>query len=117
MLVDYEIAATLYDEVIGRNYISDKNYNEYLLGFILPDRLNVLAIHAEVEGISKNQLFLKFLERAKKMNVEFIPLGCMPDDVKNIPLGTLDIRAVPGRDGTMCVQGIIPPFYCGSLKG
>ena len=47
-----QIPVTLptYDEVIGRNGIGDANYNEWLLEQVRPGGLNVLTVHAEVEG-------------------------------------------------------------------
>ena len=53
-----------YDEVIGRNGVSNDNYNEYLLGLLRPGKLNVLTIHAEVEGIVCLHMFEQFVEKA-----------------------------------------------------
>lgn len=41
-----------YDEIVGKNGITSGNYNDYILKLIRPARLNVLTIHAEVEGIA-----------------------------------------------------------------
>ena len=97
-----------YDEIIGRNGISDKNYNEHLLSLISPGQLNVLTIHAEVEGISKQPLFLDFLERAKTMELDFVPLGNILDSIVTIPTGTMNLHTIPGREGTICTQAPAP---------
>ena len=63
-LSQLQIPVTLptYDEVIGRDGITNENYNEYLLSLITPDKLNVLTIHAEVEGIICEKMFDDFLQ-------------------------------------------------------
>ena len=35
-----------YDELVGRNGVTDENYNERILEFLRPNELNVLTIHA-----------------------------------------------------------------------
>ena len=75
-----QIPVTLptYDEVIGRNGISDRNYNEFLVSLLNPEGLNVLAIHAEVEGISRIELFDDFLQRVStKEHLAFISVACL----------------------------------------
>ena len=69
-----QIPVTLptYDEVIGHNGISDTNYNEHLLSLIRPDKLNVLTIHAEVEGIVCLEMFDRFLKMGKSIGAEFV---------------------------------------------
>ena len=44
-----------YDEVYGRDGVTNDNYNDRLLESIHPDRMNVLTIHAEVEGRSARE--------------------------------------------------------------
>ena len=72
-----QIPVTLptYDEAVGKNGISDSNYNDYMLSLLNPSKLNVLTIHAEVEGIAKFDLFRDFLKKAKAKGVSFVPLG------------------------------------------
>lgn len=101
-----QIPVTLptYDEIIGRDGITDDNYNECLLDMIRPCRLNVLAIHAEVEGISKFALFERFLDVSEKRNLTFVPLGDLLAEVEAIPTGTISQGTIAGRDGTFCIQ-------------
>lgn len=102
-----QIPCTLptYDEVVGRNGISDSNYNAYILSCIVPDRLNVLTIHAEVEGGARLSMFHTFLEAASRRGIVVSPMGdCLADcpapAVCPIVRGTIE-----GRDGWISIQG------------
>jgi len=101
-----QIPVTLptYDEVIGRHGISNENYNATLLDMIQPGQLNVLTIHAEVEGIVCAQLFEKFLLQAKQRHIEFVPLFELLPPLEQIPDGRVKLGTLPGREGTMCLQ-------------
>jgi len=94
-----------YDEVIGQNGITRENYNDYLLGQLNPDGLNVLTIHAEVEGIVCAPLFREFLEMAKARGHEFVPLGQLLPEPSKIEPGRLVQQVIPGREGWVAVQG------------
>jgi undecaprenyl phosphate-alpha-L-ara4FN deformylase len=103
-----QIPVTLptYDEVIGRDGLSDRNYNEYLLSLLTEDRVNVLTIHAEVEGMSKSWLFEEFLGLARDRDISFVPLGSLlPEDLSAISTGVMDRGLIPGRDGWVAIQG------------
>ena len=103
-----QISVTLptYDEVIGRDGLNDRNYNEYLLSLLTEDRVNVLTIHAEVEGMSKSELFKEFLGLARDRDISFFPLGSLlPEDLSSIPTGVMYKGMIPGRDGWVAVQG------------
>jgi undecaprenyl phosphate-alpha-L-ara4FN deformylase len=101
-----QIPVTLptYDELIGRDGITSENYNEHLLSLIVPDKLNVLTIHAEVEGIVCENMFDNFLGDAKAKGISFVPLGELP--VINSPLKSSEIviREISGREGWVCCQ-------------
>ncbi len=95
-----------YDEVIGRNGVTEENFNDYLLARLELDRLNVLTIHAEVEGVSCRSLFEDFIQKATKNGVAFVPLGSLlPDDCRLLPTGTIGMGTVEGREGWVAVQG------------
>jgi len=103
-----QIPVTLptYDEIIGSHGITDDNYNQHLLSLIKPDRLNVLTIHAEVEGISRRHLFVEFLNLAADHKINFVPLGnLLPDDPFDLPRHTIESKRLPGREGVVCTQG------------
>lgn len=93
-----------YDEVIGRNGIDAEHYNDYLLAKLRPDALNVLTIHAEVEGIVCRDLFERFVQKARSLGHEFTPLGILLPAASAIPLGRIAQGDVPGRDGWVAVQ-------------
>ena len=102
-----QIPVTLptYDEVIGRNGITNKNFNDYIISLVKDDRLNVLTIHAEVEGMSCRSLFEDFIQKARKGGITFVTLGSLlPDDLSTIPSGTINRGSVPGREGWVAVQ-------------
>jgi len=101
-----QIPVTLptYDEIVGHNNIDDTNYNEHILNIILPEQLNVLTIHAEVEGISKQSLFNDFLQHAKARNIHCVPLGHLLHEVDKIPSGKITLQPIDGREGTVCWQ-------------
>jgi undecaprenyl phosphate-alpha-L-ara4FN deformylase len=102
-----QIPTTLptYDELIGRDGINDRNYNERILGLIQENGLNVLTIHAEAEGMKCAPLFEDFLERSRKRGIEYVPLGTLlPPDSSTLPSGKIRKGVVPGREGWVATQ-------------
>ena len=99
-----QIPVTLptYDELIGRDGLTDANYNEKLLSLLDPDGMNVLTIHAEVEGISRSSLFTGFLDSAEQQRVCFVPLGDLLPPLDQIPYGEIGSGPVAGREGDVC---------------
>ena len=93
-----------YDELIGRHGIIDTNYNKRMLSLLKADGLNVLTIHAEVEGIARANLFADFLKQADAMGVRFGPLGRLVPRDREVPAGKIREGNVPGRDGWVAVQ-------------
>lgn len=104
-----QIPVTLptYDEVIGHEGISDRNYNDYLLSLFKPGRLNVLTVHAEVEGIVKLGLFGQFLRMAKSGKISMTPLGALLSDSPEIGHSLIVSEEFPGREGWLaCQKGV-----------
>lgn len=102
-----QIPVTLptYDEIIGRDGINDHNYNDHILSLLRPDALNVLTIHAEVEGVSRTALLEKFLVIAKALNIKLLPLyQLLPEQMTTIPTGNIVQHAIAGREGRVCWQ-------------
>jgi len=93
-----------YDELIGRNGVTHANYNETLLAMIKPGQLNVLTIHAEVEGGVCAGLFESFLDMARQRNIHFVRLSELLPSLEQIPTGRIELGILPGREGTMCLQ-------------
>lgn len=105
-----QIPVTLptYDELIGRDGVTDENFNERLLGEIRGGQLNVLTVHAEVEGAGKAELFTRFLESARKRQIRFVPLGDLLPTGGELPRGRIGQAILAGREGTLCVQEGMP---------
>jgi undecaprenyl phosphate-alpha-L-ara4FN deformylase len=101
-----QIPTTLptYDEVIGQGCISDRNYNEYVMTLIEPGRLNILTIHAEVEGIARLTLFDKFLKMAGSEGISFVPLGAFLTEGLKIKPATMVKKIIKGREGWVSCQ-------------
>jgi undecaprenyl phosphate-alpha-L-ara4FN deformylase len=93
-----------YDELIGSGDITDENYNQRILDYLRPDELNVLTIHAEVEGIVCSTMFDEFL---KVCHARGIGLGRLGDlrQLEDVT-GRDGIAQAPvqGRDGDVCWQ-------------
>lgn len=105
-LAQPQVPTTLptFDEIIGRDGITDATYNDHLLARLRPERLNVLTIHAEAEGIVCRGLFQDFLARAQALGIGFVPLGKIMSGPASIPTGRIVPGTVPGREGWVAVQ-------------
>lgn len=99
-----------WDEAVGRDAIDDTNYNEHILSSLRPDRLNVLTIHAEVEGCSRAGLFERFIEMAHARGHAFVPLVRLLDQAATTERGCIVADSVPGRDGVVACQEVVPPL-------
>ncbi len=101
-----QIPVTLptYDEVVGRHGVTRENYNAHLLSLLRPARLNVLTVHAEVEGIACIDLFEDFLRAAGARAMELVALGELLVGAPPAPSGAIEQRGVAGRAGTVCWQ-------------
>jgi len=101
-----QIPVTLptYDEVIGREGITNQNYNEFILSRIREDELNVLTVHAEVEGISCIDMFEDFILAAGRKNIAFVPLCDLLDISGDIPSAGISGKKIAGRDGFVACQ-------------
>jgi undecaprenyl phosphate-alpha-L-ara4FN deformylase len=101
-----QIPVTLptYDEVIGHKGVSAANYNDYIFSLMKPEDLNVLTVHAEVEGISCAKMFDQFLKKARTKGISFVPLGSFLKE--NIPVGNASIvpGKMSGREGWISIQ-------------
>jgi len=97
-----------YDEIIGSDGITDEVYNDYMLSQLERDKLNVLTIHAEVEGIARADLFEGFLELLARNHIACRPLGEMVASAGALPDGTIEPGAISGREGWVAVQKGLP---------
>ena len=109
LLSQPQIPVTLptYDEVIGYNGISNRNYIEYVLSLFKPDGLNVLTIHAEVEGMACFAMFEKFLKLAHSKGVSFVPLGTFLKEPAPMVHARMIKRPIHGREGWVSCQSSV----------
>lgn len=94
-----------YDEVIGRDGVTAANYNDFMLRQLKPDALNVLTIHAEVEGRVCLEMFREFVRRAKDQGAHFVPLGSLLPSPDFIPNARMEKGTIAGREGWVAIQG------------
>lgn len=101
-----QIPVTLptYDEVVGKSDVTDENYNEYIISLLQPDKLNVLTIHAEVEGILHCEMFRKFIKLAKCKKYEFVPLIDLLQETAEIDSVKMLQQEIKGRDGKVGIM-------------
>ena len=92
-----------YDELAGR-VCTPETCNEYLLDLIHPHQLNVLTIHAEVEGIGCLALFQDFLNKAGQRGMKFEPLGDVLKRNPEVTASGIYQGTVPGREGWSACQ-------------
>jgi len=93
-----------YDEVIGHNGVSNRNYNDYLLSLLEHEKLNVLTIHAEVEGIACLEMFDSFIKMAQSREASFSPLGSFLKDLPALGRAAIIEEEIPGRAGWVSCQ-------------
>jgi len=100
-----QIPTTLptYDEVIGRNGVTDANYNEWLLDQVRPGQLNVLTVHAEVEGRVCAPLFDRFLTACAQRGIRLVPLKALLGAAQ-WPREPIALAPIAGREGDVCWQ-------------
>ncbi len=110
VLMQPQVPVTLptYDEMIGRDGVTDENYNGRLLSLVRPSGLNVLTIHAEAEGIACRSMFRDFLDQARAAGHEFAALGSLLPGARALPEGMIKKGFIPGREGWVAVQGSVP---------
>ncbi len=102
-----QIPVTLptYDELVGRNGVTDANYNDYILSILDPAKLNVLTIHAEVEGIVRLEMFREFVSKAVSKGVSFVPLETLLQNCLETGPAVIIRQELPGREGWVACQG------------
>ncbi len=110
-----QIPVTLptYDEAAGRNGISDCNYNDYIFSLLEPAKLNVLTIHAEVEGIAYLEMFEQFVNMAISRDVSFVPLGVLLREYHPTEPTAVIKKEIPGREGWVSCQAALQSRWKG----
>lgn len=96
------------DELLGRPEYPRERMAEHYLSLLKPGALNVLTIHAELEGMKQLDLFRTFLRRAAGQGVEVVRLDRhareLLKDRASIPVCELAPGTIDGRSGTLAMQ-------------
>lgn len=100
------------DELLGRPEHPEEKLVDAYLGWLRPDALNVLTIHAELEGMLHRGWFRSFLVAAQQAGVRFVRLDEEARDLLErrdaLPVCDLVQGSVPGRYGVLAAQGGTP---------
>ena len=96
-----QIPVTLptYDEVVGRDGVTNDNYNDWLLARIEPGAFNVLTVHAEVEGGTCAQMFDTFLSSCAARGIRPVPLRELLAAGGELNVDELVPAPIAGREG------------------
>jgi peptidoglycan/xylan/chitin deacetylase (PgdA/CDA1 family) len=96
------------DELLGRPEYPEERIAEYYLSLLLPNKLNVLTIHAELEGMRQITLFRSLLELVRERQIQVKKLDDLAINLlknpSSIPMCDLISGTVDGRSGTLAVQ-------------
>jgi undecaprenyl phosphate-alpha-L-ara4FN deformylase len=105
-----EIPTTLptLDELMGRPEYPDSAIVPHLLSLLRSDVLNVLTIHAEIEGMGRRELFRDLLDVLLARGVELVRLADIARELLRdraaIPVCEQTMAAVDGRSGLVAMQ-------------
>lgn len=105
-----EIPTTLptLDELMGRPEYPDHRLIDHYRTLLRPDRLNVLTLHAEIEGLGRATLFRHMLAMLEA-EVEFVRLDAVADRLLGLsrrpPVHALIMAPIDGRSGLVATQG------------
>jgi undecaprenyl phosphate-alpha-L-ara4FN deformylase len=93
-----------FDEVVGRDGMTAVGYYRQVEELLDPHALNVLAIHAEVEGITMQDEFRRFLLSIREAGWTCTGLGELIAQGGHPPPGEMEKATIPGRDGWLAQQ-------------
>jgi hypothetical protein len=96
------------DELIGIESVTEANVADAILAMTRDDpRDHVFTLHAELEGMKLAPIFEKLLVGWKAQGYTLVPMRSLVEatDVAKLPLCIVEDEAVPGRSGTLSVQG------------
>jgi len=96
------------DELLGRPEYPEDRIVEHYLSMLRTDALNVLTIHAELEGMRQLTYFKSFLKQIKAQSMRIVKLDDMArallKNPKTLPVCDLISGTIDGRSGTLAVQ-------------
>jgi len=102
-----EIPSTLptLDELLGRPEFPDDRIVPHYLSLLRAEGVNVLTIHAEIEGMAKRTLFRALLAAGRERGVQFIRLEDFAREVlarrDAIPVRDQILAPIDGRSGVV----------------
>jgi peptidoglycan/xylan/chitin deacetylase (PgdA/CDA1 family) len=98
------------DELIGLDGVTGATVADAILERTREPRDHVFTLHAELEGMKLAPAFDRLLEGWKAQGYELVSLRSLAEslDPATLPLHTVVEGEIPGRSGTLAVQG--PPF-------
>lgn len=103
--IDLPTTLPTMDEVYGADGANDETIPARWVD-AMHDGLNVLTIHAEMEGLSKLGVLERTLDLAKERGAEFITLREAASTYRTgAPTCELSDGTLPGRAGTLALQG------------
>ncbi len=96
------------DELIGRPEYPEERIVSHYLSLLKPEGLNVLTIHAELEGMKQIALFRSLLDQVRERRIQVKRLADFAMDLikkpASIPQCDFISGTVDGRSGTLAVQ-------------
>ncbi len=96
------------DELMGRPEYPAERIVPHYLSLLRPDALNVITVHAEIEGMKQIRLFRSLLGSLRERRVPVVRLNEYAQSLlKNpsaIPVCEMTTGSVDGRSGTLAVQ-------------
>lgn len=92
------------DEILGCNGVTPGNIDEYYMRQLRPG-LNVLTIHAELEGGAIRASFVRLLDRFAAAGIRCITLAEAAASVVDPPVCLLSMGEIAGRAGQVALQG------------
>ena len=98
------------DELVGVGGVTVDNVAEHLLKLTAgtaPDHGHVFTLHAELEGMALMSVFERLLAGWQQQGYKFVATRDIATklDRKSLPINTVIMAEVPGRSGTLALQG------------
>lgn len=98
------------DELVGRPEFPIEKLTEYYFSLLVSTKLNVLTLHAELEGMKYIDWFRSFLIVLQQQEIQFKSLGTIAHELlahpQDIPVCAMIQAEVAGRSGTLALQQV-----------
>ncbi len=96
------------DELLGRPEYPEEGIPDNYCSLLRPDGINVLTIHAELEGMRHRSFFRTLLEKLGSKNIRMVKLEDVARNLlkrpESLPVCDLVSGTVDGRSGTLAIQ-------------